>query len=157
MFFTFVFLKPDTLERGLTPSVLARLSAESLSIQTFSYVIVSKEKIFAHYAGVIDQLGEAFKEKVLVSFLNKPVIPVILGSADAKIISKVRKIIGATDPSKAEPGTIRGDFGVDSFAQSDQEGRCCDNLIHASDSVESFYLETALWFGEETAKNYRCY
>jgi nucleoside-diphosphate kinase len=76
----------------------------------------------------------------------------IISSSDENIISTVRQTIGATDPSKADIGTIRGDLGNDNMEQATLERRCCANLIHASDSHEAYLSEAKLWFGREYGK-----
>ena len=157
IFFTFVFLKPDALSRDLVPNILSRLRKEELNIEIFTHIIVSQDKIFEHYAHKIVEEGSIYREKAISSFLGKPIIPIILSSVNKSIIFDVRKIIGATDPIKAERGTIRGDFGIDSMEKSNNEIRCCENLIHASDSIESFNFEITLWFGKEIARNFMCY
>ena len=78
----------------------------------------------------------------------------IVRSKHDSIISDIRQIVGATDPSKAEKGTIRGDLGDDSFERCANENRSCYNLIHASDSLETAKKETTVWFGKEVAQQY---
>ena len=70
------------------------------------------------------------------------------------LFRSIRKVVGATNPAEADKGTIRGDFGTDSFEKSAAENRGCHNLIHASDSSEAVHREIALWFGEEYAEKY---
>lgn len=146
MYYSFIMLKPDALERQLVLAVIERLKANDIAIEFFDYRIVSEDLIFKHYNHVIAELGEVFKEMATNSFIGKYVIPMIISSSDENIISIVRKIIGATDPSKAAPGTIRGDLGNDNMVNATLEVRCCANLIHASDSYESYLSESKLWF-----------
>ena len=73
-----------------------------------------------------------------------PVIAIKIGGEDA--IQAVRRITGYTEPSTAEKGTIRGDYGADSLMKSTNEGRACENLIHASGNQEEAKLELDLWF-----------
>ena len=70
------------------------------------------------------------------------------------IVPFVRTVVGATDPQKAAPGTIRGDLGRDSLEASMAENRMCENLIHASDSPQAVREEAAIWFSPETCKMY---
>ena len=81
---------------------------------------------------------------MLQFIVSTPVVAMVLQGEDA--VQKVRKIAGYTDPSKADKGTIRGDFGADSIAKANSERRATENLIHASGSVEEAQQEIALWF-----------
>lgn len=76
-------------------------------------------------------------------FSRGPVLAIRLGGEDA--IKEVRRIIGYTDPSTADKGTVRGDLGVDSIAKSTDESRAVENLIHASGNPEEAEAELALW------------
>ena len=154
MYYSFIMLKPDALERQLVLEILEWLKETGVAIETLDYRLVSKEQIFKHYEHVIAELGQSFKEKAVNSFVGKYVIPMIVSSGDVNIIANIRKEIGATDPSKAAAGTIRGDLGIDSMAKATLENRCCDNLIHASDSYEAYLAESELWFGKDISKKY---
>lgn len=154
MYYSFIMLKPDALERQLVLEILEWLKATGITIETLDYRLVSEELIFKHYEQVIVNLGESFKEKAMKSFVGKYVLPIIVSSRDENIIANIRKEIGATDPEKAAAGTIRGELGIDSMAKAALENRCCDNLIHASDSCEAYLAESELWFGKDISKKY---
>jgi nucleoside-diphosphate kinase len=154
MYYSFIMFKPDCLERQLVLEILERLKVQGIAVEALDYRLVTQEKIFEHYAHVIAELGETFKEMATNSFAGKYVIPIIISSKDENIIADVRRAIGATDPAKAAPGTIRGDFGNDSTAKANLEHRCCNNLIHASDSKEAYMAECELWFGKELSGKY---
>ena len=142
---TFIFLKPETLERSLVRPVMKRLTDAGFCIETLDYVRVTEEKILLHYDEVIRREGEAFRSRILRCYVDRWILPVILSGESDTIISDVRSLIGATDPSKALPGTIRGDLATDSMEAAIREDRPCENLIHASDSEISFEYETGLW------------
>jgi len=154
MYYSFILLKPETLERQLVSSVLERLLTIGVKIEMFSYVYVTEDLIDRHYGENIAKYGEVFREKTHRSFAGKYVIPIIVSSPGNQIIREIRTLVGATDPSKAEAGTIRAEFGIDSIEKAMSEGRCCENLIHASDSTDAYFYEAALWFGEKTASKY---
>lgn len=154
-YYSFIMLKPDALERQLVLEIIERLKVNDIAMEILDYRLVNRELIFKHYEQVIAEIGEAFKEKAAVYFVGKYVIPMIISSRDENIIANVRKAIGATDPSKAAPGTIRGDLGEDSMERAVLENRCCENLIHASDSYESYLTESELWFGKDISQKYR--
>lgn len=142
---TFVFLKPETLERGLVRPVIERLTGVGFRIDTLDLVRVTEEKILMHYDEVIRREGDVFRNRIIRFYVGRWILPVILHGESETIIADVRSLIGATDPSRALPGTIRGDLATDSMAAAIREDRPCENLIHASDSEESFLYETGLW------------
>jgi nucleoside-diphosphate kinase len=76
-----------------------------------------------------------------------PIVKMVLEGGD-DAVALIRQIVGKTDPSKADKGTIRGDFGEDSFEAADKEGRSVYNLIHASGNDEEAAVEIKLWFPE---------
>ncbi|MHC5065675.1 MAG: nucleoside-diphosphate kinase [Planctomycetota bacterium] len=132
---TLILLKPDALQRGLAGSILSRFENKGLKIVGLKLMKISPELAAQHY--------EAHKErpfyKGLVRFMTSaPVVAMALEGIDA--IAICRKMMGATFGSDADPGTIRGDFGVSrSF-----------NLIHGSDSPEAAQRELSLFFSEGT-------
>lgn len=154
MHYSFIMLKPDALKRQLVLEIIERLKANDIAIELLDYRYVNQELIFKHYEKVIAELGESFQVKATNTFVGKYVIPMIIGSRDKNIILNVRKMIGATDPSKAALGTIRGDLGNDSMEKAMLEHRSCENLIHASDSYESYLIESELWFGKDISQKY---
>ncbi len=154
MYYSFVILKPDALKRNLVSLVMHRFKNAGINIEHFTHTLIDENLIFEHYSEVIEKLGESFKLRAKKSFVGECVIPVIIASEDENIIANVRKLIGNTDPSKADKGTIRGDFANDNFEASVKEERCRNNIIHASDSIESYTKEVALWFGKDIAQKY---
>lgn len=131
---TLIILKPDAIQRGLTGKILSRFEEKGLKIVGTRFAQVPRETLEKHYA---DHAGKPFYEG-LVSFMAKsPVLILALEGRGA--IAVCRKMMGATFGSNAEPGTIRGDFGIsDSF-----------NLIHGSDSPEAAEKELKLFFRPE--------
>lgn len=142
---TFVFLKPDALERGLVYEVLSYFLRKGIAIRALDLQTVKTETICAHYATHIEKYGPDFKKQTLDMFAGKQVMPIIL-EGNASVVEDVRAIVGATQPAKAAQGTIRGDLGLgDCYERSVAEGRLVRNLIHASDSEEAVRAETRLW------------
>jgi nucleoside-diphosphate kinase len=143
---TFILLKPDAIKRNLVNDILHTLNQEALIIHQSKFVKVTEDRILAHYQEVIDRLNlPYFKQAILNCFKDQEVFIAEVVS-ESNTIVKVRELIGATDPSKAEPHTIRGMFGIDSFDRASKEERMIENLIHASDSTESAAYELKLWF-----------
>ena len=160
---TFVLLKPDALERRLVGRIVARLEDACLDILDVSYVgKIDDDLIRRHYpdsmaldlgkkaqtavGGIVDPEahGRVVLQRLRRYVMRGPIIAFRIGGDDA--ISVVRKVTGYTDPALAEKGTIRGDFGVDSLKRSTEEGRACENLVHASGNREEARSELALWF-----------
>ncbi len=132
---TLVLIKPDGVARNLTGEILTRLEAKGYQLVDVRMVEPNRELLAKHYA---EHEGKPFYEP-LVSFMESgPVVAIRL--AGHRVIEGVRALCGATDPTGAAPGTIRGDLGRDWGLAVQQ------NLIHASDSVESAQRELALWF-----------
>ncbi len=131
---TFIILKPDAVQRGLTGEILNRFERRGLKIVAMKMIHVTEELARQHYAV---HEGRPFFDSLITYITSSPVVALVLEGTNA--IAVVRKTVGATNPSEAEPGTIRADFGL-------EIGR---NLVHASDGPDTAVNETALWFGEE--------
>ena len=146
-----IIMKPDALERGLVAEILKRFMDNHFKIEMLSYQGVSETIILKHYAEVIEKLGPSFAEIMKNDYVGKSMIPIILSQDGPEAIKNARLLTGATDPSKALAGTIRGDLGVDSLEQARLNHRSCQNLIHCCDSEEALTRELAIWFDESTA------
>jgi len=146
---TFIMLKPDALEGHLENKILDEFREHGISVLKKKTVIVDEKLIMAHYAEVIDRLKDKipdFPDRIRKEFVDKTVKVFELGYHHHDIVAKVRDIVGATDPAKADPASIRGKYATDTMEKSSQEGRMLRNLIHASDSDESARKELDLWF-----------
>src|SRR5271156_4030794 len=131
---TLIILKPDAVQRGLCGRILARFEDKGLQIVGAKFMRISPELAGTHYA---PHKGKPFYDGLVKFMTSSPVLVLALSGKDAIVIT--RKMMGATFGSKAEPGSIRGDFGVsNSF-----------NLIHGSDSAESATRELGLFFKPE--------
>jgi len=136
---TLVLVKPDGVRRGLIGEVISRFERKGFRIVALKMIRMSREKAMDFYSVHKDK--PFFKD--LVEFMTSgPIVAMILEGDSA--VSVVREIIGATDGRKASPGTIRGDFAL-----SIQE-----NVVHASDSPESFERESKVIFSDEDYINY---
>jgi nucleoside-diphosphate kinase len=148
--YALIILKPDALEAELAEPIIRRFFEEGFRIEMIGYKSVDETLILTHYAHVVEKLGESFKKMAVAAFVGKAMVPIVLSQDGENAIANSRTLTGATDPAKAAPGTIRGNLGTDSFENADREGRCCYNLIHCSDSLESLLAELKLWFEPET-------
>ncbi len=146
---TFVLIKPDAMKLGLADTITERFRQEGLTILRSKKVRVQKEKILAHYDDVLIRLNKDYlSQAILDEFEDQDVLILVLADSTTDPIKKVRTIIGATDPAKADKASIRGQFVHDTLDQSILEKRWLRNLIHASDSPEAVERETKLWFGQ---------
>ncbi len=128
---TLIIFKPDAVQRGLCGQILARFEAKGLQVVGMKLMQISQTLAETHYE---THKGKPFYEGLVRFMTSSPVVVLALQGKDA--IAICRKMMGATFGSKAEPGTIRGDYGVsNSF-----------NLIHGSDSPESAQRELSLFF-----------
>ena len=131
---TLIILKPDAVQRGLAGEILTRFEKKGLQIVGMKFMQIPRQLAETHYE---PHKGKPFYPGLVSFMTSSPVVVLALAGKDAIAIS--RKMMGATFGSKAEPGTIRGDFGVsNSF-----------NLIHGSDSPESAQRELGLFFKPE--------
>ncbi len=137
---TFLMVKPDGVQRGLVGPVIKRLEDRGLRITAMKMMTIERERAEEHYA---EHEGKDFYEPLLEYITSGPVVAMAVVGKDA--ISMVRKMVGATDPHEASPGTIRGDYGI-------EIGR---NIVHASDSPESAERELDIFFDKEEYNNYR--
>ena len=136
---TLIILKPDAVQRGLVGKIITRFEGKGLQVVGLKMLTISPDLAARHYA---PHVGKPFYEGLVRFMTSSPVVVMALQGMGA--IEVCRKMMGATFGFKAEPGTIRGDFGVSSSF----------NLIHGSDSPESAAAELALWFKPEELSSY---
>jgi nucleoside-diphosphate kinase len=137
---TLILLKPDAIQRGLIGPILTRLEQRGLRFAALKLMQVTPELAERHY-GV--HKGKAFYEGLVRFITSGPVVAAVVEGKDA--INVVRNTMGRTNPGQSDPGTIRGDFGLD-------VGR---NLIHGSDGPESAAFEIPIFFTEAEILSYR--
>ncbi len=129
-----VLIKPDAMQRRLTGTVISRLEGQGLKLVALKMLHLDKALAERHYAIHADKpfFGD------LISYITStPIIAIVFEGEGA--VELIRKTMGATDPTQAEPGTIRGDFGSD----------IQHNVVHGSDSVETAEEEIKLFFAED--------
>ena len=167
---TLVLVKPDGVERGLVGEIVSRFEKAGLKIVHLEGPVKVDPQLAAdHYQlnnydyvltlGHVDVTGKTDEEKEQIHQKNSKIIQnlqdfltvgevfkMVLEGEDA--ILKVRGLVGKTDPAASPEGSIRGDFGDDSFAKADEEGRSVRNIIHASGAPDEAEREIKLWFGE---------
>ncbi|MCE5040421.1 nucleoside-diphosphate kinase [Mammaliicoccus sciuri] len=137
---TFLMIKPDAVQRNLIGEVVSRLERKGLKLVAAKLFQANEELAKEHYAEHVEK--PFFND--LVSFITSgPVFAMVVEGKN--VVEVTRTLVGETNPTKAAPGTIRGDYGIDL-------GR---NIIHGSDSNESAGREIGLWFDQSELNDYK--
>jgi nucleoside-diphosphate kinase len=132
---TLVLVKPDGVARGLTGEIIRRIEAKGYTISSLNRRMADTDLLARHYA---EHVGKPFYQPLVDFMLSGPVVAMV--AEGHRVIEGFRALAGATDPTAAAPGTIRGDLGRDWGLRVQQ------NLVHGSDSAESAAREISLWF-----------
>jgi nucleoside-diphosphate kinase len=178
-----VLLKPDAVQRGIAGEILARFERAGLKIVGAKLINVDKNVVKKHYKkdaewhkmiggyslrdcekyGIsamehfgtenAEEIGKEINSWLYDMMSMGPVFAFVLKGPGA--VSKIRKLVGNTYPDEAEPGTIRGDFGLDSVFSSMKRKRSVLNLIHASGTPEEAEDEIKMWFTNEELVDYK--
>jgi nucleoside-diphosphate kinase len=179
---TFVILKPDTVQRGLVGEIIQRFERIGLKIVAMKMMQADEALIFKHYnkddawyerkgKGIVEnktKLGMPVEKeaieygkdiiRAMVHYMAAcPVLVMVLEGNQAQAV--VKRLVGGTEPTTADTGTIRGDFAIDSFFMCDVDGsRGMRNLIHCTDPADgeqAYFNEIKVWFTEAEIYNYR--
>lgn len=132
-----VLVKPDGYARQLTGQVLARIEAKGYRIVALQVRAADRDLLAAHYA---EHVGKPFYDGLVTFMSSGPLVAVVIEGD--RCIEGFRSLAGATDPTKAAPGSIRGDLGREWGTPAQQ------NIVHGSDSPQSAAREIGLWFPE---------
>ena len=152
---TLVIFKPDAVMRGIVGEILSRFERAGFKIVAVKMVQPDYEHFAEHYEGIgtlKTRKGEEIFESTLASMQDGPVIAMVLEGVEA--VETVRKMVGATEPKSADPGTIRGDYAHVSYGQASTIGRGVANIIHASADLEEAKKEIKHWFSENELQHY---
>jgi nucleoside-diphosphate kinase len=176
---TLVIVKPDGVQRGLIGEVIKRYEHCGLKLVALKMLIPTREQTLNHYSIDPDwalksgtKTFESYKtkglpmpgrspiefaegvRKTLVDFMSSgPVVAMVWQGMGAVAI--VRKITGSTEPLSSAPGTIRGDYTIDSYTSSNVDNRAVRNIIHSSGSIEEATKEIPIWFDKKEVLNFR--
>jgi len=137
---TFFMLKPDAVARGLENEIFSRVEKSGLKVKEKRLIHMSREEAENLYSV---HAGKPFFEGLVKMIISAPVVVSLIQGDN--VINKIRQLMGATDPRKAEKGTIRGDLKEEQIL--DINGTI-KNLVHGSDSEESFLRESVIFFKE---------
>jgi nucleoside-diphosphate kinase len=132
---TLVLIKPDGVKRGLIGEVISRIETKGYSIVALKMLQADRAILEQHYA---EHEGKPFYEPLVEFMLSGPIVALI--AEGNRVIEGFRSLAGATDPTVAAPGTIRGDLA------RDQGTKVVQNIVHGSDSVESANREIEIFF-----------
>ncbi len=132
---TLILVKPDGVRRQLVGEVIRRIETKGYVVSDLKMIQPDRELLAKHYA---EHEGKPFYEPLLEFMLSGKVVAII--AEGHRVIEGFRKLAGTTDPTVAEPGTIRGDLACD------QGTKVVQNIVHGSDSPESAEREIAIWF-----------
>ena len=130
-----VLIKPDGVKRGLVGEVISRIETKGYSIVALKMLQADRSILEQHYA---EHAGRPFYEPLVEFMLSGPIVALI--AQGNRVIEGFRSLAGATDPTVAAPGTIRGDLA------RDQGTKVVQNIVHGSDSVESANREIGIFF-----------
>ncbi|MBN2368284.1 nucleoside-diphosphate kinase [Candidatus Woesearchaeota archaeon] len=147
---TFVMLKPDAVQRGIVGNIITRIENAGLKIVGMKQSWADSEFSKKHYS---DHVQKPFYKGLEEFITSGPVIAMVVEGIMA--VEIVRKMVGSTEPRKALPGTIRGDFAHHAYEYADKKGIAIKNLIHASDSEENAKKEISLWFKDDELHTYK--
>ncbi|MBK0332725.1 nucleoside-diphosphate kinase [Brachybacterium sp. MASK1Z-5] len=132
---TLILLKPDAVERGLRGEILRRLEAKGYGIVALDQRVADADTLAAHYA---EHEGKPFYGPLVQYMGSGPLVAVV--AEGEGVIAGFRSLAGATNPTEAAPGSIRGDLA------REWDAPVIQNLVHGSDSVESATREIGIWF-----------
>lgn len=176
---TLVVVKPDGVQRSLVGEIIKRYERMGLKMVAMKMLVPNEDFIEKHYT-LDPQWRKITGEKTIKSYQEKGLVPpsrdpleisakiltnlkkymtsgpvVAMVWQGANAVKIIRKITGGTEPLTSDPGTIRGDYVLDSYKMSDEDNRSVRNLIHASGSPEEAEMEINHWFSENEIINYR--
>ena len=175
---TLVIIKPDGVQRSLMGEIISRLERTGLKFVAFKFLVPQEEQCWKHYnkddewfmkkgTRVTEdrkthgmpiekepiEYGKDIIKANVDFFTSGPVLAMVIEGNQSVAI--VKKIVGETEPSTSDVGTIRGDLTVDSYSLSSRDNRAVRNLIHCSDSPEEAQREIPLWFDKNEVISYR--
>jgi len=150
---TLIVVKPDGVQRSLVGRVIQRFEDVGMKIVGMKMVWIDADFAKKHYFDLAERRGEHVLNNMVDLMTEGPVVAIVLEGVEAA--ENVRRIVGATEPKSAAPGTIRGDFAHHSYGYTDEKGKGIRNLIHASGDAKEAKQEIALWFKDEEIHDYK--
>jgi len=152
---TLIVFKPDAVMRGIVGEVLTRFERAGIKIVGAKMLQPDYDHFFAHYEGIgtlKTRKGEEIFESQLATMQEGPVLAMVLEGVE--VVDLVRKMVGATEPKSALPGTIRGDYAHISYGAASAVGKGVSNVLHASADAKEAALEIPHWFADSELFDY---
>lgn len=151
---TLILLKPDALDRGISGEIITRFERVGAKIVGMKMLISEKDTAMKHYSeDLAIRRGKIIRQRMISMITSGPIVALALEGIE--IVEIARKIVGATEPKSAAPGTIRGDYAHVSYNYADNKKIGVFNLIHASASPEEGEAEINVWFKPEELVKHR--
>lgn len=175
---SYLMVKPDGVQRGLVGEIISRIERTGLKIVALKMMMASKENLVTHYGksdewyekkgqGIVDnrtaaglpvektalEYGKGIVDALVNYMSSGPVVAMVIEGNQAVAI--VKKLVGGTEPTTSDVGTIRGDLTLDSYQLANLDDRAVRNLIHCSDQVDEAIQEIELWITSSDIQNYR--
>lgn len=172
-----VLLKTDAVQRSLVGEIIKRFEQTGLKISAMKMLSATEEQLLNHYnkddawyekkgKGIVEDLKSQGREiekepieygkdiiRTVVKYMQEsPIVALVLEGNQATAV--VTKIVGTTEPTTSDVGTIRGDYTLDSFAHATYENRAVRNLVHQSESPEEAEREIKIWFTDDEIMQY---
>lgn len=150
-----IIFKPDSVQRGIVGEILSRFERVGMKIIGMKMISPDRDHYYHHYETIgtmVTRHGEKIFNATLAMMNEGPVIACVLEGVEAA--SLIRKMVGATEPKSALPGTIRGDYAHMSYSHADTQNLALTNIIHASGNAEEAKAEIAHWFSESELFTY---
>jgi nucleoside-diphosphate kinase len=144
---TLIIFKPDSVQRGIIGEIMTRFEKAGFKIVGIKMLQPDYDHYHKHYEGIgtlKTRKGDEIFESQLASMQEGPVIAMVLEGVEA--VETVRKMVGATEPKSALPGTIRGDYAHVTYGQAASVGKGVANIVHASADPGEAKQEIAHWF-----------
>lgn len=152
---TLIILKPDAIQRALVGEILTRFEKVGLKIVGVKMLSPDYDHYYHHYENIgtmVSRHGKQIFDITVEMMQQGPVIAFVLEGVGA--VEVVRKMVGATEPKSALPGTIRGDYAHVNYSRADSQKKGIPNLLHASGDLEEAKKEIKHWFKDEELFDY---
>lgn len=151
---TLVLLKPDALDRGIVGEIITRFERVGVKMAGMKLLVSKKDTAEQHYTeDLAKRRGEHIRNLMIGMITMGPIVAIVLEGIG--VVEVVRKMVGATEPKAAAPGTIRGDYAHVSYQFADEKKIGVFNLIHASATPEEAVTEIGVWFKPEELVEHR--
>lgn len=175
---TYLMVKPDGVQRGLVGEIVTRIERAGLKIVAMKMIQAPEDKLITHYGkpdewyeskgqGIVEnrtkaglpiektayEYGKGIVDALVHFMTSGPVVAMVIEGNQA--VGVVKKLVGGTEPTTSDVGTIRGDLTLDSYQMANIDSRAVRNLVHCSDQVDEAQREIEIWMSSDDVHNYR--